>query len=219
MCHSHSPDHKQQLARIIDDAVPEPLLRRARSLLRTLGTEQIRESYWKTFWLPRDTPPSHALEDLVKALWPLAAPDDKTLGAEWWIGRTHTTKIPIGFHFDQDVKAKRGFRHPRLSSVFFFNPVRGGQLAITDQKPDARGNPRPAQASDMIAVAPKRNRYTIFEGDLFHGVLDANGRVPARPLPGPPGRLRLTFVVNYWERRPTDVPTWSESRAYPSLRR
>jgi hypothetical protein len=26
-------------------------------------------------------------------------------------------------------------------------------------------------------------------------------------------------VVNYWERRPADVPTWNESGIYRSLRR
>ena len=154
----------------------------------------------------------------VRELWKDRAAGKNCSGAEWWLGRAHTTKIPVGFHFDQDVKAKRGFRHPQLSSVFFFNAVRGGQLAITDQKPGPRGEPRPAQASELIAVAPKRNRYTVFQGDLFHGVLDANGRAPSKTIAGPAGRLRLTLVVNYWERRPTGVPLWNESRAYPSLR-
>ena len=208
-----------KLARTIDGAAPESLVRRARKLLAQLGTQQIRQSYWTTFWMPRGQAPAHALEELVADLWRTAAPDSRCVGAEWWIGRAHTTRIPVGFHFDQDVKAKAGFRHPRLSSVFFFNAVRGGQLAITDQKSGPRGEPLPAQASDLIAVAPKRNRYTIFSGDLFHGVLDARGRTPGKPLAGPPGRLRLTLVINYWERRPTGVPLWSESRAYPALRR
>lgn len=207
-----------QLARTVDDALAEALVRRARGMLTRLGTQQIRQSYWTTFWLPRDAAPAHALEEAALALWPLAAPGPRCLGIEWWLGRAHTTRIPVGFHFDQDVKAKSRFRHPLLSSVFFFNAVRGGQLAITDQRPGPRGEPRPARASEMIAIAPRRNRYAIFPGDLFHGVLDARGRAPGRIVPGAPGRLRLTLVVNYWERRPTAVPRWSESRAYPLLR-
>jgi hypothetical protein len=206
------------LGRAVDDAAPESLVRRARALLTKLGTQQIMQSYWTTFWLPRDAKPAHALEELSRALWPIAKPDNSCAGVEWWLGRAHTTNIPVGFHFDQDVKAKSVFRHPLLSSVFFFNSVRGGQLAITDQRPGPRGEPRPERASEMIAIAPRRNRYAIFPGDLFHGVLDARGLPPGRPLAGPPGRLRLTLVVNYWKRRPTDVPTWSESRAYPALR-
>ena len=69
------------------------------------------------------------------------------------------------------------------------------------------------------ALAPRRNRYAVFAGNLLHGVLDARGRTPGRPLSGPAGRLRVTLVVNYWERRPTDVPTWNESGIYRSLRR
>jgi len=199
------------LARTVDLAAPENRVRRARALLTRLGRQQIRESYWTTFWLPEGAAPAHALEELVLELRRIAAPGPRIVGCEWWIGRAHTNQIPVGFHFDQDVKAKSSFRHPALSSVFFFNSVRGGQLAITDQRPGPRGEPRPAQASEMIAIAPKRNRYAIFPGDLFHGVLDARGR--------PPGRLRLTLVVNYWEKRPTGVPMWSESRAYPALRR
>ena len=58
-----------------------------------------------------------------------------------------------------------------------------------------------------------------FPGDLFHGVLDARGHTPTRPLPGPPGRMRVTLVVNYWARRPTDVPLFAESRALRALAR
>src|SRR6267142_48579 len=132
-------------------------------------------------------------------------------GAEWWIGRAFTTRIPVGFHFDQDVKGRR-LRHPRLSSVFFFNSVRGGHLAVTDQVPGSRA------ATRLQTVAPGRNRYAIFSGNLLHGVLDARGRTPGRALPGPKGRMRVTLVVNYWARRPTDVPTWAESGVYRSLR-
>ncbi len=208
----------RRLARTIDDAASEPRVRRARRLLARLGRQQLRQSYWTTFWMPRDAEPAHALEELVAELWHVAAPGPRCAGAEWWLGRAHTTRIPVGFHFDQDVKAQRGFRHPRLSSVFFFNSVRGGQLAITDQRPGPRGEPRPAQARELLAIAPKRNPYAIFPGDLFHGVLDARGRAPGKAVPGAPGRMRLTLVINYWERRPTGVPRWSESRAYPALR-
>jgi hypothetical protein len=199
----------QALVRVIDAALPEPLVRRARAAIARIGSERLRASYFTTFWLPRRAVPAHALEQAVLALWKVARPRG-CAGAEWWIGRAHTTRIPVEFHFDQDVKGRRR-RHPRLSSVFFFNSVRGGQLAVTDQVPGA------GRATRLKTIAPRRNRYAVFAGNLLHGVLDARGRTPARPLKGPPGRLRVTLVVNYWGRRPTDVPTWSESGLYRLL--
>jgi hypothetical protein len=211
------------LARVVDAAIDPSLLRRARRAIARLGTERLRESYFTTFWLQRGARPSHAIEEAVLALWKLAAPGESVSGAEWWVGRSYTTVVPIGFHFDQDVKqdvkARRGLTHPLLSSVLFFNSVRGGQLAITDQVPGRGGRPAPAEPTRLQAVKPRANRYAIFRGDLLHGVLDADGNTPGpRALAGPRGRLRVTLVVNYWARRPTAVPAWSESRVYPSLR-
>ena len=189
-------------------ALPEPLLRRARRAIARLGTTRLRESYFTTFWLPRGARPAHAVEEAVAALWRLAGV--RCAGVEWWIGRAFTTRLPIEFHFDHDVKGT-GRRHPLWSSVFFFNSVRGGHLAVTDQRP------RSPKATQLATVKPRRNRYAIFRGDLLHGVLDAHGRTPGAPLPGPRGRLRITLVVNFWQQRPTDVPTWRESRKYRSL--
>jgi hypothetical protein len=173
----------------------------------------LRHSYFTTFWLPtsRDRcAPSDLespIERLVAFLWRLADPPRGCAGAEWWIGRAHTNALPIGFHFDQDVKARRGFRHPVLSSVFFFNRVRGGQLAVTDQIAGPRGEPRPSQASALEVIEPRRNRYVVFPGNLFHGVLDEEGGAPRRRTSrAPRGRIRLTLVVNFWKRRPTEVP-------------
>jgi hypothetical protein len=201
----------QALVRVIDSALPDALVRRARAAISRLGRERLRSSYFTTFWLPRDVAPAHALEEAVLALWKLARPRG-CAGAEWWIGRSHTTRVPLEFHFDRDVKGRLR-RHPRLSSVFFFNPVRGGQLAVTDQVPGS------GAATRLETIAPRRNRYAVFAGNLLHGVLDARGRTPGPPLPGPAGRLRVTLVVNYWERRPTGVPTWNESGIYRPLRR
>jgi hypothetical protein len=193
---------------VIESALPESLVRRARRAVARLDGEGLRESYFTTFWLPRGAAPAHPVEEAVLALWRLAGV--RCAGVEWWIGRAYTTRLPIEFHFDHDVKA--GSRHPVRSSVFFFNAVRGGQLAVTDARP---GSGEPTR---LETVKPRRNRYAIFAGDLLHGVLDARGRTPGRPLPGPRGRLRVTLVVNYWNRRPTGVPAWAESGRYRDLK-
>jgi hypothetical protein len=205
----HRGRRSQELVRVIDRALPHALVRNARAAIARIGAERLRQSYFTTFWLERGAAPAHPVEEAVLGLWRLARPRG-CQGAEWWIGRAHTTRIPVEFHFDQDVKGRRA-RHPRLSSVFFFNAVRGGQLAVTDQVPGK------AAASRLETISPRRNRYAIFPGNLLHGVLDARGRTPGRPLPGPPGRVRITLVVNYWDRRPTAVPAWTESRVYRSL--
>ena len=197
------------MTRVIDDFLPASLVARARRAIARLGNERFRESYFTAFRLARGAPPAHDVEEAVLALWKRAGV--RCAGVEWWIGRSYTTRVPVEFHFDQDVKARRGLRHPLVSSVFFFNPVRGGQLAVTDQVPGSAG------ATRLETVKPRRNRYALFAGNLLHGVLDARGRTPGRPLAGPRGRMRITLVVNYWARCPTGLPTWAESGRYRGL--
>jgi hypothetical protein len=201
---------KQALVKVIEPALPETVVRSARRAIARLGHERLRESYFTTFWLANGAQPAHAIERAVRALTALARPRG-CAGAEWWIGRSYTNDVPIEFHFDHDVKGRTP-RHPRLSTVFFFNRVKGGQLAVTDQRPGGR------RATRMEAIAPRRNRYAIFAGDLLHGVLDRDGRTPTKRLGGPRGRLRVTLVVNFWSERPSKVPAWRESRLYRSLR-
>src|SRR5215813_6698927 len=186
------------LVRVIDGALPDALVRRARRAVARLGKERLQESYFTTFWLKKGARPVNVIEEAVVALSRkvrLSGCD----GFEWWIGRAYADRMPIEFHFDHDVKGG-GRRHPLVSTVFFFNAVRGGQLAVTDQ------TARKAEADRLEVVEPKRNRYATFSGDLFHGVLK-----------GPRGRLRVTLVVNYWARRPTGVPEWRGSGVYRAL--
>src|SRR3954462_6714734 len=151
----HRGRRSQELVRVIDHALPDPLVRRARAAIARVGTERLRSSYFTTFWLERNAAPRHAIEEAVRALWDLASPGRSCAGAEWWIGRAFTTRVLVEFHFDQDVKGGRR-RHPRLSSVFFFNRVRGGQLAVTDQLPGTES------AARLETVRPRRNRYAMF---------------------------------------------------------
>ena len=194
--------------RVIDAALAARTVRGARRAIARLGETRLRQSYFTTFWLADSAEPANGVEQAVRALQKLARPRGCS-GAEWWIGRSYTNDVPIEFHFDEDVRGKTK-KHPRLSSVFFFNRVRGGQLAVTDARPGE-------EASRLEAIRPRRNRYAIFKGDLLHGVLDARGRTPGRKLPGPRGRLRVTLVVNFWAGRPGNVPTWSESKLYRAL--
>jgi hypothetical protein len=214
---SPSRPGKKLLARVVDGALDDRLVERARRAIARLGTRRLRQSYFTTFWLGRGEEPANAVEEAVLSLWSIAAPGRRCAGAEWWIGRSYTNAVPVGFHFDQDVRAPHGLRHPLVSSVFFFNRVRGGHLAVTDQRAGRSGRPVPAQPAVLQAVAPRRNRYAAFDGGLFHGVLDARGRTPGARLASPGGRLRVTLVVNFWTKRPTLVPRWRDGNAYRAL--
>ena len=55
---------------------------------------------------------------------------------------------------------------------------------------------RPEEPKDMRFIRPKVNRYAVFPGHLYHGVL---GRM-WRPLQK--DRLRVTMAVNWWTERP-----------------
>jgi hypothetical protein len=101
--------------------------------------------------------------------------------------------------------------------VLFLNRVRGGALAVTREPPC---DDNPARAPEKLALdlaAPRPNRFVVFRGDLTHGVLDANNRVPEGRLPGT-GRLRVALILNWWRKRPTGVPTYLESGVYGALR-
>jgi hypothetical protein len=198
----------QALVRVIDAALADDLVAEARRAVARLRETRLRQSYFTTFWLAREAVPRNSVERAVRALEKLARPR-RFAGAEWWIGRSYTNDVPIEFHFDEDVRGTVK-KHPSLSSVFFFNRVRGGQLAVTDARPGQS----PAR---LEAIKPRRNRYAIFKGDLLHGVLDRDGNTPRRKLPGPRGRLRVTLVVSFWTERPSKVPAWSESKLYRAL--
>src|SRR6476661_230210 len=101
----HRAGRSQALVRVIDGALADPLVRKARAAIARIGTERLRQSYFTTFWLPRGAPASHPVEEAVLALWRLARARG-CAGAEWWIGRAYTTRIPVEFHFDQDVKGR-----------------------------------------------------------------------------------------------------------------
>jgi hypothetical protein len=208
------------VVRVLDGALPEALVIAARRAIGRLGSARFRDSYFTSFWLADEEPPRNPVEVAVRALSAIARPRrtsgaecaGRTSGAEWWIGRCYTNDIPLEFHFDEDVRGRKR-RHPVFSSVFFFNRVRGGQLAVTDARPGSLPPER------LVAVAPRRNRYAVFAGDLLHGVLDARGRTPDGKLDSPRGRLRVTLVVNFWAERPSKVPAWGKSGIYRALGR
>jgi hypothetical protein len=215
----------EPLVQLFEGALPEPLFRRLLRRVGAVGTERLRTTYQTTFWYDFGEP-TNVVEEVALALRPRvmawAAGRRRIAGVEWWLSRMSTTDVRVDFHQDRDERlALRTGRlvHPRVSSVLFLNRVRGGALAVTWQPPDPN-NPSmaPRRLDDLTLVAPRPNRFVIFDGKLTHGVLDTDNQIPDRPLPGRV-RQRRTLVLNWWAARPTDVPRWAETRLYRALGR
>ena len=206
------------LVHLLDDALPGPLFRRLRSRIRALGSERMQTTYQTTFWFDFG-PPTSLVEEALLLIRKLV-PAGQAEGVEWWLSRMKTNRVGVDFHQDRDERLAlqaRVLRHPLLSSVLFLNRVRGGALAVTGQAPNAR---KPCCAPfplDADLVAPRSNRLAWFNGRLTHGVLDSANQVPDGTVRRE-GELRLAVVMNWWRRRPTEVPRFAEVGAYASLR-
>jgi hypothetical protein len=208
------------LVSLVDRCLPPPLFRRLARAVRTLGTEGLARTYQTTFWFDLGHPaalPEEAVLALRARVPALRAPS--IAGAEWWLSRMRTSDVRVDFHRDRDeVLFRRTGRlaHPALSSILFLNRCRGGLLAVTARAPDERNAALAPAPLDGDLVRPWPNRFVFFAGDVTHGVLDADNAVPHRRL-APPTPLRLALVVNWWSRRPTDVPRFADTRRYRAL--
>lgn len=206
------------LVHLQDQALPGPDFTRLWRRVRALGSERLRQTYQTTFWFALGEP-TNLVEEMILTLRPRVPVRRGLVGVEWWLSRMRTTDVRVDFHQDRDERLARAggaLVHPRFTSLLFMNRVRGGALAVTRALP-CEDNPSLApDTEDFDLVAPKPNRFVYFQGDLTHGVLDARNQIPDGKLPGP-SRLRVTLVMNWWTQRPTDVPTFPESRVYRSL--
>lgn len=210
---------RSALVRLHDEALSPALFRRLDRALLAVGRERLSATYRTTFWFPLGAPPASLVE--VAALELRALVPARAAGVEWWLSRMRPTCVQVDFHQDHDIHlAERTGRrvHPAVSSVLFFNRVRGGLLAVTAEPPEP-DNPAcaPDRLDAMDLVAPAPNRLAVFDGRLTHGVLDDRNRVPSG-RDGGPARLRRAIVLNWWRRRPEGVPLFSESRSYRPLR-
>ncbi|WP_224247785.1 hypothetical protein [Hyalangium gracile] len=208
-----------QQIELSDGVLPAPLFRRLLRRVGALGTERLRTTYQTTFWYDFSEP-TNVVEEVILTLRPRVVKHPRIVGVEWWLSRMYATDVRVDFHQDRDEKlALRTGKlvHPRLSSVLFLNRVRGGALAITRELPDpANPSLAPRKLDDLTLVAPRPNRFVVFDGTLTHGVLDANNQIPDGRLPGRT-RQRRTIALNWWTRRPTDTPTWAETKLYRAL--
>ena len=190
---------------LFEDALPQPLFRRLASAVREVGTEGMEGmgSYSTTFWLPRGARPANVVEEAVVKLCALVRPGPRCIGMEWWLGRLkHGESLPFHTDRDRSLRKQTGqIVHPLWSSILYLNRFPSSPTVVFDQvlSPDGKSwvPPEPTFGKSLEAVP---NHYAVFRGDLRLGVTpngeDHRGKTKRSP------ELRLTLLVNYWDRRP-----------------
>lgn len=189
-------------------ALPVPLFRRLALAVREVGDERLEESYTTNFWFPLEAEPCNIVEEAICRLRPLACPGPDCVGAEWWLGR-----LPYGqslaLHFDRDMTLEKRTgqtAHPLWSSILYLNRFPSSPTVILDQVlGEDRKSLVPPVATSGKAVPPVPNQYVVYPGNLYHGVL-ANQAAQARAARAGKAEgacgLRLTLLINFWDRRP-----------------
>jgi len=190
------------------NALPAVLFWRLALAVREVGDERLAESYTTNFWFPLDARPGNLVEEVICRLHPLVPHGPRCIGAEWWLGR-----LPYGqslaLHFDRDMTLEKRTGqtvHPLWSSILYLNRFPSSPTVILDQVPGPdKKSLVPPVAKYGKSVPPVPNQYVVYPGNLYHGVLatPANGKRagPSSETGKPPG-LRLTLLINYWDRRP-----------------
>lgn len=186
-------------------ALPVSLFRRLALAVRDIGAERLEESYTTTFWLPLGAEPCNVVEEAISGLWRLACPGPRCTGAEWWLGR-----LPYGqslaLHFDRDMTLEKRTgqtAHPLWSSILYLNRFPSSPTVILDQVLGHDGKSlEPPVATSGKAVPPVPNQYVVYPGNLYHGVLADKAAPAPAGGEGKARGLRLTLLINYWDRRP-----------------
>jgi len=195
---------------LFKEALPNPLFRRLAGAVQAVGTERMENmgSYNTTFWFPLGAKPANIAEESISKLCALVRPGPKCIGMEWWLGRLKYGES-LNFHTDRDRslhKQTGEIVHPLWSSILYLNRFPSTPTIVLDQVlgPDGKSwvPPEPKSGKALDAVP---NEYAVFRGDLRHGVVP-NGasqkkRGRSRKAQKAP-ELRLTLLVNYWDRRP-----------------
>ncbi|MBK9135403.1 MAG: hypothetical protein IPM15_13955 [Betaproteobacteria bacterium] len=188
------------------ECLPEPLFGQLRRRLSLANFGRWRRAglpfYRTTFWYPSRRAPSHVVEQAIEVLRKAARPSSQVAGVEWWFSVVDINATPqwlLPCHFDRadlDEADPARIRHPESASVFFFDAVPYGELVVTDQVLGEDGRPSPREPRRMRFVPPGENRYAVFPGHLYHGVIGRLWRPEADEC------LRVSLAVNWWTERP-----------------
>lgn len=195
---------------LFEEALPAALFRRLGRAVRAVGTERIEDmgTYNTTFWIPVGVKPTNVVEESVNLLFTMVQPGLECIGMEWWLGRLKRGES-LPFHTDRDRSLRKEtgqIVHPLWSSILYLNRYPSSPTIVLDQVLSPDGNswiPPKAESARTLDAVP--NHYVLFRGDLRHGVVaQSNGQQEsgrAREVRDT-DELRLTLLVNYWDRRP-----------------
>ena len=195
---------------LFTDTLPKPLFRRLVRAVRAVGTEGMEgmRTYSTTFWFPRGSKPTNIVEECVGKLCTLVRPGPRCIGMEWWLGRLNYGES-LRFHTDRDRSLRKQTGHvvhPLWSSVFYLNRFPSSPTIVFDQvrAPDGKSwVPAEPKLGRTFHAIP--NYYAVFRGDLRHGVVANPAKQKPSHVSGKTQKapeLRLTLVVNFWDRRP-----------------
>src|SRR6267143_4023259 len=195
---------------LFEDALPAGLFECLVRAVEAVGMERMEGmgTYDTTFWVPFALKPTNIVEECITKLWDLVQPGPSCIGMEWWLGRLKPGKS-LPFHTDRDRSLQKQtgqIAHPLWASILYLNRFPSSPTVVLDQvlSPDGKSwVPPEANSGRSLDAVP--NHYVAFRGDLRHGVV-ANG-AGKKPAAGSRNRdksaeLRLTLLVNYWDRRP-----------------
>lgn len=196
---------------LFEDALPGALFRRLGRAVRSVGAERMEDmgTYNTTFWFPINTKPTNVVEESLNLLFTLAQPGPECIGMEWWLGRLRRGES-LPFHTDRDRSLRKEtgqIVHPLWSSILYLNRFPASPTIVLDQVlgPDGKSwIPPKAECGRTLDAIP--NQYVVFRGDLRHGVVtQEDGTGSNNPASGKntSSELRLTLLVNYWNRRPS----------------
>jgi len=195
---------------LFKNALPSLLFRQLVHAVHAVGTERMKNmgSYDTTFWFPIGAKPTNVVEECIGKLYALVRPDPKCIGMEWWLGRLkYGESLPFHTDRDRSLRKQTGqIVHPLWSSILYLNRFSSSPTVVLDQvlSPDGKSwIPPEATSGKSLDAIP--NHYVAFRGDLRHGVV-ANGATKQPPVrfkkSGESPELRLTLLVNFWDRRP-----------------
>jgi len=195
---------------LFKDALPNQLFRRLARAVQAVGTERMENmgSYNTTFWFPIGAEPTNIVEQCVSKLYALVRPGPKCIGMEWWLGRLKFGE-ELPFHTDRDrsLRHETGqIVHPLWSSILYLNRFPSSPTVVLDQILGAdQKSLIPPVAKSGKAIPPIRNQYVVYRGNLYHGVIAepaSRSTVPASNGGEKSNEMRLTLLINYWDRRP-----------------
>src|SRR3977135_1392897 len=193
---------------LFEEALPRALFGRLVRAVQAVGTERIEDmgSYSTTFWFPIGAKPTNIVEECLGLLWDLVRPVPECVGIEWWLGRLKFGES-LPFHTDRDRSLQKQtgqIIHPLWSSILYLNRFPSTPTIVLDQVlgPGGKsGAPPQAKSGKSLDAVP--NEYAVFRGDLRHGVIAKEAPPPSRSRKtNVSPELRLTLLVNYWDRRP-----------------